>query len=350
MLHPLRSGSSLITAAAYLPACSHGSTLAKHGRSSPSSSARFSWRMEGPALEVASALAPEQGLLADIDPALSGQAMATASLRAVRDPVGGTTLGLRLAADLISTGFAAWDRLLGGSASGPVTLDPKDCRFADPAWRDNPAFFAVRQAHLAWREYVFGLLTLSKPDPVTDGEARLALSVVADALASTNFLPTNPAALRRAFETGGISVLRGAATSSTTWCTTADFPGRSTGPRSRSAVTWRPRRVKWCSEATLSRCCSTRRRLRRCTRFRCCAAAAVDQQVLRDGPRSRTQLHRVGGPARSTVFAISYRNPDASMASTTMDDYLIRGRPWTWSAASPDRTPSTSSGCASVVP
>src|ERR1019366_5123222 len=41
MLHPLRSGSSLITAAVYLPACSHGSGLAKHGRRRSSSSARF---------------------------------------------------------------------------------------------------------------------------------------------------------------------------------------------------------------------------------------------------------------------------------------------------------------------
>ena len=158
--------------------------------------AGFPWSTEGQALEAASVLAPEQGVLADIDPALFGQAMATAALRAVRDPVGGTRLGLRLAADLVSAGFAAWDRLLGGSASGPVTLDPKDRRFADPAWQDNPAFFAVRQAHLAWREYVLGLLTRSNPDPVTDGKARLALSVMADALAPTNFLPTNPAALK----------------------------------------------------------------------------------------------------------------------------------------------------------
>ncbi len=111
--------------------------------------AGFPWSLEAQALEAASVLAPEVGVLPDIDPALFGQAMATAALRAVRDPVGGTRLGLQLAADLVGTGFAAWDRLLGGSASGPVTLDPKDRRFADPAWQDNPAFFAVHQAHLA---------------------------------------------------------------------------------------------------------------------------------------------------------------------------------------------------------
>src|SRR5438046_9492672 len=57
MLHPLRSGSSLITAAVYLPACSHGSVRAKHGRSSPSSSERF--RSASPALILAAAAASD---------------------------------------------------------------------------------------------------------------------------------------------------------------------------------------------------------------------------------------------------------------------------------------------------
>ena len=55
MLHPLRSGSSLITAAAYLPACSHGSVRAKHGRSSCSSSARFRSASPAPILAAAAA-------------------------------------------------------------------------------------------------------------------------------------------------------------------------------------------------------------------------------------------------------------------------------------------------------
>ena len=55
MLHPFRSGSSLITAATYLPACSHGSVRAKHGRSSPSSSARFRSASPAPILTAAAA-------------------------------------------------------------------------------------------------------------------------------------------------------------------------------------------------------------------------------------------------------------------------------------------------------
>src|SRR5580692_9973136 len=40
MAHPLRSGMSLITAATYLPACSHTCVRAKHGRRDSSTRAR----------------------------------------------------------------------------------------------------------------------------------------------------------------------------------------------------------------------------------------------------------------------------------------------------------------------
>jgi hypothetical protein len=45
----------------------------------------FPWSTEGQALEAASVLAPEQGLLADTDSALLGQAMATTAVRQLRE-------------------------------------------------------------------------------------------------------------------------------------------------------------------------------------------------------------------------------------------------------------------------
>jgi hypothetical protein len=55
IVHPLRLGIGLISAAAYLPACSHGSVRAKHGRSSPSSSACFRRASAAPILAAAAA-------------------------------------------------------------------------------------------------------------------------------------------------------------------------------------------------------------------------------------------------------------------------------------------------------
>jgi polyhydroxyalkanoate synthase len=285
----------------------------------------FPWSLEGQALEAASVLAPEQGLLADIDPALFGQAIATAALRAARDPVGGTTLGLRLAADLVSTSFAAWDRLLGGSAAGPVTLDPKDRRFADPAWQDNPAFFAVRQAHLAWRQWVFGLLARSNPDPVTDGKARLALSVVADALAPTNFLPTNPAALRRAFETGGISVLRGTRNFLDDLVHNGGLPrqvDRTPFEVGRNLAAT-PSKVVFRSDLIeVLQYLPQTEQVHQVPLL--CSPPWINKYYVMDLAPGRSFIEWAVQHGR-TVFAISYRNPDASMARITMDDYLIHG-------------------------
>ena len=86
----------------------------------------------------------------------------------------------------------------------------KDKRFADPAWEDNPGYFALRQAYLATTRLGEDLLAAGRGDPLTDQKAQLALGFAFDALAPTNFLPTNPAALKKAFETGGASVLAGA--------------------------------------------------------------------------------------------------------------------------------------------
>jgi hypothetical protein len=55
IVHPFCLRRSHITAAAYLPACSHGSVRAKHGRSSPSSSARFRRPSAAPILAAAAA-------------------------------------------------------------------------------------------------------------------------------------------------------------------------------------------------------------------------------------------------------------------------------------------------------
>ena len=55
----------------------------------------------------------------------------------------------------------------------PVHVPEDDKRFADPAWGENPAFFAVRQGYLAARA----------GDLAGDAKARLATDFLLDALA-----------------------------------------------------------------------------------------------------------------------------------------------------------------------
>ncbi|RHW26277.1 alpha/beta fold hydrolase [Nocardioides immobilis] len=99
--------------------------------------------------------------------------------------------------------------------AGRSTITPgKDRRFADPAWSENPIFRRLAQAYLAGQDSVRRLLDdldISGEDPRSVERARLAAELLLAALAPTNLIFTNPAGLKRAFDTGGGSVVKGAA-------------------------------------------------------------------------------------------------------------------------------------------
>ncbi len=65
----------------------------------------------------------------------------------------------------------------------PVRVPEGDKRFADPAWSENPAFFAVRQGYLAASQLVSDLLAAGAGDLAGDARARLATGFLPGALA-----------------------------------------------------------------------------------------------------------------------------------------------------------------------
>jgi polyhydroxyalkanoate synthase len=92
----------------------------------------------------------------------------------------------------------------------PMTFDRKDWRFTDPAWTDNPIFRRVGQSYLAGCSFVDGLLDEFETKDRDTVSARFLLSVLTTAAAPTNSLIGNPPALKRALETHGASLVRGA--------------------------------------------------------------------------------------------------------------------------------------------
>jgi polyhydroxyalkanoate synthase len=97
--------------------------------------------------------------------------------------------------------------------AGRSTLAPAggDRRFADPAWSESAAFRRLLQAYVALARSVDGCVDEAKLDPMATDRARFVTSLLVDAIAPTNFILTNPTALKKAAETSGASVLRGAA-------------------------------------------------------------------------------------------------------------------------------------------
>ncbi len=84
----------------------------------------------------------------------------------------------------VSPGFhwVAMSRWLGGSAEPPVAADAKDRRFADPAWNENPLFYATRQAYLLVRRFCEHVLDGAAVDEPTVAKARFAVDFLLDAL------------------------------------------------------------------------------------------------------------------------------------------------------------------------
>jgi polyhydroxyalkanoate synthase len=90
-----------------------------------------------------------------------------------------------------------------------IGFEEGDRRFADVAWQENLFFRLLGYSYRLFEEWTGRMA--SAVDGPWDRQARTQyLANITTAMASpTNFFWTNPAALKRAFETGGLSVLRG---------------------------------------------------------------------------------------------------------------------------------------------
>jgi len=98
-------------------------------------------------------------------------------------------------------------------ASGRSTLAPAagDRRFADKAWSDGAGFRRLLQAYIALGESLDRSVSEARLDPLAAERARFVTSLLIDAIAPTNFVVTNPAAIRKAVATRGTSLIRGLA-------------------------------------------------------------------------------------------------------------------------------------------
>lgn len=96
-------------------------------------------------------------------------------------------------------------------AKGKSELAPdrKDRRFKDMTWHANPIYKRGLQSWLAMRQELNGWIAdsgLPKPD---QARAQFMLDIIIDSLAPTNTLLGNPAAMKRLYETGGLSLVQG---------------------------------------------------------------------------------------------------------------------------------------------
>jgi polyhydroxyalkanoate synthase len=86
-----------------------------------------------------------------------------------------------------------------------------DRRFADPAWTHNPILHRVLQTYLATAQAAETVVTDAHLDYRDDQRVRFLLDNLIDAAAPSNRALLSPAAWKSAVDTGGTSLIRGAA-------------------------------------------------------------------------------------------------------------------------------------------
>ncbi|MGH3620755.1 MAG: PHA/PHB synthase family protein [Sciscionella sp.] len=269
-------------------------------------------------------LSPEV-LAARLDPAAFSVAVARFATAVAGNPVLATRTTLRYAEQAGRAGAIAMLRGAGMELDGPARLPRRDPRFADPAWTDNPLFYLCRQLYTLAESCTDELLTEARLDGQTREKARFAVGQLFAALAPTNVPALNPTVLKKAFDTGGLSVLRGMRNMVRDGLTNSGRP-RQLHPDEFTLggeLACTPGKVVY------------RNRLMELIQYEPQTETVYATPLLFSPPWINKYYIMDLAPERSliewavrhghTCFVISYRNPDEELRDVTMSDYLLEG-------------------------
>ncbi len=259
------------------------------------------------------------------DPVSFLRSLASTGVALMKNPVGVAAANARLAIGMAAAVKATAERALGGQAPGPMTPVNGDKRFADPAYTDNPLYFLLKQQYLLSSQLVTELLDAAGLEEKQDSKARFAAKFVVDALAPTNTLPGNPEAIRTAVHTGGKSLVSGAKNMlgdlkhNGGWPSQVDPTGFEVGVNMAAtpgAVVYRSDLIELIQyEPQVKRVHAVP--LLFCPPW-------INKYYIMDLAPGRSLIEWAVQHGH-TCFAISYRNPDASMRDLDFDDYLRQG-------------------------
>ena len=132
------------------------------------------------------------------DPGEFGFRGAAASVYGVLQPVKVAKAAIGLSAE--------WLQILIGNSD--ISPDKKDWRFRDPAWTENLVYRRLAQSYLSFCHAMDSLVP-EDDDWRNRERAKFGVELLTSTMAPTNTLLGNPEAMKRAFETGGKSLLAG---------------------------------------------------------------------------------------------------------------------------------------------
>jgi polyhydroxyalkanoate synthase len=103
-----------------------------------------------------------------------------------------------------------WRRLIDTDAADSASVADRDPRFADPQWRENPIADLIRQTYLLLSEQLFaGVEAVEGIDAEAGRRLRFVTRQFVEAMSPANFVATSPLIWQKVVETRGESLLKG---------------------------------------------------------------------------------------------------------------------------------------------
>ena len=229
--------------------------------------------------------------------------------------------------DLWTEGLAIWQRAL-GQRDAPTEEEAKadrDKRFNAPQWRESPIFDLIRQTYMLISDRLLGGVdSIDGLDEAQRSRLRFATRAFVDAMSPSNFAFTNPLVMERAIKTRGESLLNGLENMlrdlSKGQLTHTDPEAFEVG---RNIAVTPGKVVK-------------RTPLYELIQYSPTTDEVYETPLVIFPPWINRYYILDLNPKKSfirwaveqglTVFVVSWKSADESMAGTTLDDYVLRGQ------------------------
>ena len=224
----------------------------------------------------------------------------------------------KLQSDYMKQLSALWQDFAAGK---PLPI--ADRRFAAPEWQSNPMYTFNAAAYLLNSRFLMAMADSVKAPARAKQKIRFAVQQVVDAMSPANFLVTNPEAQHKIIETKGESLTKGIANmledmqkgriSQTD--ETAFEVGRNVAT-SEGQVIFENELFQLIQYKPLTTNVYERPLL--------LVPPCINKYYILD-LQPENSLVRYAVEQGHTVFLMSWRNPDASLAQATWDDYIVDG-------------------------
>ena len=170
--------------------------------------------MESSGQALAAYLKPrESGEISDKPPSELAEVVKTFSALAeywLSDKDRAAELQMKIGKAYLDLWGSAVRRLAGEPAEPAIAPSPRDKRFNDPEWKSNQFFDFVMQLYLLTTQWAQELVRNAEGlDPHTRKKAEFYVQQIANALAPSNFVLTNPEVLRETLASSGDNLVRG---------------------------------------------------------------------------------------------------------------------------------------------